>query len=72
MRSGSPGRKYRNILRFGVRHVLRRERKQAAKGEEHHHRHHQHTGATNDFGTFLLGELFTKLRLVLFTFRDHK
>ncbi len=40
--------KYRNVLRFRIRHVLWRERKQAAKGEEHHHGDHQHTGARDD------------------------
>ncbi len=65
-------REHRNILRFRIGHVLRREREQAAKGEEHHHGNHQQAGAANDFGTFLLGEFFTKLWLVLLALGDHK
>lgn len=65
-------REHRNVLRFGVRHVLRREGEQATEGEEHHHGHHQQAGAADDFGTFLFGKLFPELRFVLFALGDHK
>ncbi|VGP78213.1 hypothetical protein SB00610_03810 [Klebsiella quasipneumoniae subsp. similipneumoniae] len=63
---------HRDILRLGVRHVLRREGKQAAEGEEHHHRHHQHAGPGDNLRTFLFGVLPAKLRFILFAFGDHK
>ncbi|MPN35738.1 hypothetical protein SDC9_183237 [bioreactor metagenome] len=65
-------RQYWNVLRFRIRHVCRRQREQAAKGEEHYHRNHQHTGAGDDFRTFLLGKFATEIFLILFAFRDHE
>ncbi|SUG31363.1 Uncharacterised protein [Salmonella enterica subsp. arizonae] len=64
--------KYRNVLRFRIRHILRGERKQAAKGKEHHHGYHQHTGAGDDLRTFTFGKVAAKLFLILFTLRNHE
>ena len=65
-------RKHWNILRFGFRHVGRRQSKQAAKGKEHHHCNHQHAGTRNDVGTFTFGEVATEVFLILFTLRNHE
>jgi hypothetical protein len=51
---------HRNVLRFRIRHVFRRQREQAAEGEEHHHRDHQHTGTGDNLRTFALGKIAAK------------